>query len=115
MIRIKFSNPGPWLMHCYVDFHMIAGMFMVILIGDPSKDWPVPEQDDAVRLCGSNEDVISMMDHAWSSQFVNRLVDQESNRLNESTSEIKDFSPASTPSFLVSLFMSVMALVLYCL
>lgn len=109
MIRIKFSNPGPWIMHCHIDFHMIAGMFMVILIGDSSKDWPIPEQDEAVRLCGSNEDFMSMMNNAWSSQFVKRLVDQEPKKSGNSRSEFEGASSASTPSRPISLFMAVVA------
>jgi hypothetical protein len=113
MIRIKFSNPGPWIMHCHIDFHMIAGMFMVILIGDPSKDWPVPEKEDAVRLCGSNEDFVSMMDNAWSSQFVKRLVDQESKRSSNSRSEFEDASAASVRLISVTVFIAVVAGVLF--
>jgi hypothetical protein len=43
VVRYHVSNPGPWLLHCHVNNHVIGGMMVVIQDGVDA--WPeVPEQ-----------------------------------------------------------------------
>ena len=52
-VRMRSTNPGPWFMHCHIDFHLLAGMATVVLVGDESE-WPtVPE---GTQLCGNAPD-----------------------------------------------------------
>merc|ERR1712098_159508 len=41
--RTKLDNAGTWLIHCHIDFHFLAGMGMVMQIGDlrsrPGQKW----------------------------------------------------------------------------
>ena len=42
---MKTDNPGPWFLHCHVDWHLQAGL--AIVVAEDSKDVPalnpVPE------------------------------------------------------------------------
>ena len=38
IIRTPLNNPGNWLFHCHVDFHLSVGMALVLQIGNQS-DW----------------------------------------------------------------------------
>ncbi|KAF4977907.1 hypothetical protein FZEAL_5612 [Fusarium zealandicum] len=43
VVRYHASNPGPWLLHCHVNNHMVGGMMMVIQ--DGVDHWPtIPEE-----------------------------------------------------------------------
>ena len=39
IIRIWTDNPGWWLFHCHIDFHLGYGMAMVLQVGDK---WEIP-------------------------------------------------------------------------
>ena len=44
-IRFQTDNPGPWFLHCHIDFHLEAG-FAVVFAEDPvgvSLANPVPK------------------------------------------------------------------------
>jgi iron transport multicopper oxidase len=49
-IRVRSENPGPWLCHCHVDFHLMAGMALVVQVGAPGE-WPRPPAG-ATPVCG---------------------------------------------------------------
>ncbi|KAF9441457.1 multicopper oxidase [Macrolepiota fuliginosa MF-IS2] len=47
-IRFKTDNPGPWIIHCHIDFHLAWGLAFVFAeapdetmtwIGNPSDEW----------------------------------------------------------------------------
>jgi len=67
MIRVVANNPGPWIFHCHIDLHLVAGMAMVLVVGDTSE-WPVPPLPPL--LCGGTEDFEAMADYSWSQQFL---------------------------------------------
>ncbi len=69
VIRFVANNPGPWIFHCHIDFHLTAGMAMVFLIGDVAE-WPAPPPAQPLRLCGGTEDFADMSSNKWSEQFV---------------------------------------------
>ena len=38
IIRTKLDNPGIWIFHCHIDFHLSLGMALVLQIGEQG-DW----------------------------------------------------------------------------
>ncbi|WAR12214.1 LAC2-like protein [Mya arenaria] len=50
IIRFKADNPGFWLFHCHVDFHMQLGLAMVIQVGESHEMAPPPPN---FPRCGS--------------------------------------------------------------
>lgn len=48
-IRFETNNPGPWFLHCHIDFHLNAG-FAVVMAEDtydtPRVDYPPPAWDE---------------------------------------------------------------------
>lgn len=46
VLRVVFDNPGFWLMHCHIDWHLGIGMAFVIQVGElddippPPKNFP---------------------------------------------------------------------------
>jgi hypothetical protein len=110
VVDILFDNSQMAMTH---PFHSHGHKFWVLGMAGKDEELALteinPMKEDAVRSCGRNEDFISMMDNAWSSQFVKQLVDQESKRSSNSRSEFKDASSASTPSHPISLFTAVVA------
>ncbi|KAF2361462.1 Multicopper oxidase type 1 [Trinorchestia longiramus] len=42
VIRFWASNPGYWLFHCHISFHIEVGMGLVIKVGDDSMFAPAP-------------------------------------------------------------------------
>lgn len=43
IIRFFATNPGYWLFHCHISFHVEVGMGLVFRVGDQSMVPPVPE------------------------------------------------------------------------
>uniref|UniRef100_A0A1Y1K8C1 Laccase n=2 Tax=Photinus pyralis TaxID=7054 RepID=A0A1Y1K8C1_PHOPY len=43
ILRILASNPGYWLFHCHIEFHMEIGMALVLKVGEHHEMAPVPE------------------------------------------------------------------------
>ncbi|KAG7167847.1 Laccase-7-like, partial [Homarus americanus] len=43
IIRFVASNPGYWLFHCHISFHVEVGMGLVFHVGDQSMVPPVPK------------------------------------------------------------------------
>lgn len=50
VIRFKADNPGYWLFHCHLEFHVEIGMALVFKIGEHSDMAPVPRD---FPTCGS--------------------------------------------------------------
>lgn len=50
VIRFKADNPGYWLFHCHIEFHVEIGMALVFKVGE-HKDMPPVPQD--FPTCGS--------------------------------------------------------------
>ncbi|XP_066994423.2 uncharacterized protein [Anabrus simplex] len=42
VVRISASNPGYWLFHCHIEFHVELGMSIVFKVGEDSDMLPVP-------------------------------------------------------------------------
>ncbi|XP_046686745.1 LOW QUALITY PROTEIN: laccase-12-like, partial [Homalodisca vitripennis] len=49
IIRFHANNPGYWLFHCHIDFHMELGMNVVFKVGKHEEFPPVP---DGFPKCG---------------------------------------------------------------
>ncbi|KAI0351889.1 laccase [Trametes cingulata] len=45
-IRFMTDNPGPWFLHCHIDWHLEAGMAVILAedVGDIPTDDPAPTQ-----------------------------------------------------------------------
>ncbi|XP_068624063.1 uncharacterized protein [Battus philenor] len=50
VIRFKADNPGYWLFHCHIEFHVEIGMALVFKVGDHKDMDPVPP---GFPKCGS--------------------------------------------------------------
>lgn len=33
-VRVASDNPGVWLMHCHIDWHMAAGLVLTVVEGE---------------------------------------------------------------------------------
>ncbi|KAL4713687.1 hypothetical protein ACJJTC_004218 [Scirpophaga incertulas] len=42
VIRFKADNPGYWLFHCHIEFHVEVGMALVFKVGDHKDMSPIP-------------------------------------------------------------------------
>ena len=49
-VLITADAPGPWAFHCHVLYHMDAGMFRIVQVGDEA----VTDEHDAHRMHGSH-------------------------------------------------------------
>ncbi|KAJ3757797.1 laccase [Lentinula raphanica] len=49
-IRFTTDNPGPWFLHCHIDYHLAAGLAVVMAedISDIKHNDPVPPEWDAL-------------------------------------------------------------------
>lgn len=50
VIRFKADNPGYWLFHCHIEFHVEIGMALVFKVGEHEDMAPVPKD---FPMCGS--------------------------------------------------------------
>lgn len=84
VIRFKADNPGYWLFHCHIEFHVEIGMALVFKVGDHKDMAPIPRD---FPTCGSympdnmlehattekpkaDKDIISIS-HWWPVVFIN--------------------------------------------
>lgn len=44
IIRFIANNPGYWLFHCHIEFHVEVGMALVFKVGDHEQMRPVPKE-----------------------------------------------------------------------
>lgn len=42
VLRFLATNPGFWLLHCHIDFHVEVGMALVFKVGDYNQMTPLP-------------------------------------------------------------------------
>lgn len=68
MIAFKTDNPGAWLLHCHIAFHISEGLGFQILErqDDAEKLWPKgnsPQIDEAERVCRNWKDWQSKRDN----------------------------------------------------
>lgn len=42
VLRVHFDNPGFWLMHCHIDWHLGIGMAFILQVGECSDFAPAP-------------------------------------------------------------------------
>lgn len=40
--RFRATNPGYWIFHCHVEFHMMTGMKLIFKVGNRSDIIPPP-------------------------------------------------------------------------
>ncbi|KAI7815129.1 laccase [Rhyzopertha dominica] len=50
ILRFHASNPGYWLFHCHIEFHVEVGMGLIFKVGEHDQMPPVP---DEFPKCGS--------------------------------------------------------------
>ncbi|XP_071951087.1 uncharacterized protein [Antedon mediterranea] len=50
IIRWKAENPGYWFFHCHVEYHSLAGMAMIIQVGEEDE---IPNPPKGFPTCGS--------------------------------------------------------------
>lgn len=50
VIRFKADNPGYWLFHCHIEFHVEVGMALVFKVGEHNEMPPLPRE---FPTCGS--------------------------------------------------------------
>ncbi|XP_059481594.1 uncharacterized protein LOC132200266 [Neocloeon triangulifer] len=43
LLRVKASNPGVWMFHCHIGFHVEIGMAFVFQVGEPEEFAPKPK------------------------------------------------------------------------
>lgn len=67
VIRFKADNPGYWLFHCHIEFHVEVGMALVFKVGDHKDMAPIPH--DFPR-CG-NYMPDNMLEHQTSKPVLN--------------------------------------------
>lgn len=49
-LRFRACNPGYWIFHCHIEYHMHTGMMAIIKVGDKSEMVPPPAN---FPTCGS--------------------------------------------------------------
>ena len=50
VIRFRANNPGVWLFHCHLEFHVEIGMVLAFKVGTESD---LPKQPPGWPKCGS--------------------------------------------------------------
>ena len=50
-IRFRTDNPGPWFLHCHIDFHLEAGFAVVFAEDVPETKFANPVPKDWLKLC----------------------------------------------------------------
>ena len=50
-IRFQTNNPGPWFLHCHIDFHLDAGFAVVMAEDVPDVTAANPVPDAWNQLC----------------------------------------------------------------
>lgn len=98
IIRFVANNPGFWLFHCHIDFHVEVGMAIVFKVGDYNQMRPLPKNFPTCY----NYKVDNMDDHHQ--HHMNRPSDSMSIHYQQRQLTI---SVAST-TIVISLFMIVM-------
>ncbi|KAM5544799.1 hypothetical protein V8D89_001697 [Ganoderma adspersum] len=61
-IRFRTDNPGPWFLHCHIDFHLEAGFAVVMAEDSPGASVANPVPQAWSDLCPTY-DALSLDDH----------------------------------------------------
>jgi len=51
VFRIRADNPGPWLLHCHMEFHLAVGMAMMFSVEDADGRYDLPDPPAGVPAC----------------------------------------------------------------
>ncbi|XP_028030657.1 L-ascorbate oxidase-like isoform X2 [Bombyx mandarina] len=90
VIRFKADNPGYWLFHCHIEFHVEVGMALVFKVGDHKDMPPVPREfpkcgsyipDNMLELATEkpkNDNQFISISHWWPVVVVNNTVSSAS-------------------------------------
>lgn len=70
VIRFKADNPGYWLFHCHIEFHVEVGMALVFKVGDHKDMAPIPRN---FPTCG-NYMPDNMLEHATTEKPSNDFI-----------------------------------------
>merc|ERR1711920_450777 len=55
IFRLTANNPGAWMMHCHMDFHLEVGMGMIWSVEAPGGGgYLLPPPPNNFRMCGQN-------------------------------------------------------------
>ena len=59
---LQTDNPGPWFLHCHIDFHLVAGLAIVFAEDAPDVAHvnPVPGALVACSVCLPSADLAAM-------------------------------------------------------
>jgi hypothetical protein len=52
VFRIVADNPGPWFLHCHIDWHLALGMALVVDVGWNTSYVGTVSPPDGLPLCG---------------------------------------------------------------
>eukprot|EP00475_Leptophrys_vorax_P021128 TRINITY_DN28873_c0_g1_i1.p1 TRINITY_DN28873_c0_g1~~TRINITY_DN28873_c0_g1_i1.p1 ORF type:complete len:795 (-),score=140.61 TRINITY_DN28873_c0_g1_i1:118-2478(-) len=52
VFRFKADNPGPWLFHCHMEYHVAAGLGLVLSVQDKDGQYPLMDPPADFPLCG---------------------------------------------------------------
>ncbi|GFO06482.1 laccase-4 [Plakobranchus ocellatus] len=82
VVRFHANNPGMWLLHCHVEFHVEIGMAVLMQVGDVTQfpplpqgfptcgDWGPPEARDSHTENESPRDSGTIAEPSWSYQVL---------------------------------------------
>lgn len=77
IVRVHASNPGYWLFHCHIEFHVELGMAVVFKVGDHSDFPPVPSgfpkcnsyiplDEDVEQINNIMDNIVDTSNHSFS-------------------------------------------------
>eukprot|EP01065_Artemidia_motanka_P035079 TRINITY_DN43000_c0_g1_i1.p1 TRINITY_DN43000_c0_g1~~TRINITY_DN43000_c0_g1_i1.p1 ORF type:complete len:749 (+),score=225.39 TRINITY_DN43000_c0_g1_i1:50-2296(+) len=52
VLRIRSDNPGIWLVHCHMDYHLTDGMAFALSVEDDEGRYPVGDPPAGLHMCG---------------------------------------------------------------
>jgi iron transport multicopper oxidase len=51
-LRFRSSNPGTWLIHCHIEWHIVAGLVSTLIVGpDKLQAQPLKIPEDHLEVC----------------------------------------------------------------
>ena len=61
IFRTPLDNPGNWILHCHINFHVEHGMAMVLQFGEP-EGWamgsgPLTALSNKNKMCNNSENL----------------------------------------------------------
>ena len=52
VMRVKADNPGAWFMHCHMEWHLGAGMGLMLSVEDKDGKYGLPPPPQDFKMCG---------------------------------------------------------------